>query len=153
MAVMRLAIPAAALCGIGAVLLFVPPFSASLPAIFAIPLAAFWLFAWYSDARFTARHWPLVMEGRETNVFVLILARISPRRPSLVFAAHAAFSVGAATGLQALVTHSLDYFVTSCILAVFGVLHLDALYHSRMFVKEIADSEGKFCGPQGAVRT
>lgn len=77
------------------------------------------------------------MGGREANVLVLALARVVPFRPSLVFAAHAIFSIGVAAGLQALVTHSLDFFAMSCILAVFGVLHLDALYHSRNFVKGI----------------
>jgi hypothetical protein len=64
------------------------------------------------------------------------MIRIS-RRPVLVFAAHAAFSAGAAVGLQTLVTHSLDYLVLSCILAIFGILHVDAHYHSRKFVTEV----------------
>lgn len=140
MAVMCLVVQTAALCGIGAVLIFVPPISASLPTIFAAPLAAFWLMAWYSDARFTARHWRLVMAGREANVLVVALGRVAPHRSYLVFACHASFSIGVAAGLQALVTHFLDIFAMSCILAVFGALHLDALYHSRKFVKEMADS-------------
>lgn len=74
------------------------------------------------------------MEGKEANVFVLALARVAPRKPSVVFAAHAAFSTGVAAGLQALVTHSLDYFVTSCVLSIFGILHLDALYRGKLFV-------------------
>lgn len=139
-----------ALSGLGATLLFVPPFSASLPAILSIPPLAFWLFSWCIDARFTARHWPLVMEGREANVLVLALSRIAPRRPAFVFSAHAAFSVGAAAGLQALVTHSLDHFLMSCILAVFGVLHVDGLCHSRAFVmmahSREQNAEGKKVG-------
>lgn len=81
------------------------------------------------------------MAGREDNVLVLALASVVPFRPALVFATHAIFSLGVAVGLQALVTHSLDFFSMSCILAVFGVLHLDALHRSRIFVKEIADSK------------
>lgn len=83
------------------------------------------------------------MEGREANVFVLALARVAPGNPSIIFAAHAAFSIGAAAGLQALVTHSLDYFVTSCVLSIFGILHLDALYRSKLFVDEIAHSRSQ----------
>lgn len=75
------------------------------------------------------------MEGREANVFLLVLARLAPRKPKIVFAAHAAFSVGAATGLQAMVTHTFDLFLVSSILAAFGVLHLDAFSHSRTFVR------------------
>lgn len=127
----------AALCGIGAVLLLVPAFSASLPVFSSLPLVAFWLLAWYLDARFTAKHWRLVQEGREANVLVLTLARLAPNRPAIVFAAHFAFSVGAAAGLQALVTHSLDYSVLSCVLAIFGILHVDALYRSHMFVVKV----------------
>jgi hypothetical protein len=133
-------VPASVLCGIGAVLILVPPLSGSLPAFFSVPLLAFWISAWYLDARFTAKHWQLVLEGREANVLMLVLARISPSKQSVVFAAHSAFSVGAAAGLQALVTHSLDHFVTSCILAIFGVLHLDAFYQNKTFVKEAARS-------------
>lgn len=140
MTVRTLLVPTLALFGIGAVLMFVSPFTASLPEYFSVPLLAFWFYAWYLDARFTAKHWELVLEGREANVLVLVLTRISPRNPPLVFAAHAAFSVGATAGLQALVTHSLDLFVTSCILAVFGLLHLDAFYQNRTFVKEAARS-------------
>lgn len=140
MSVRTLLVPTLALFGIGAVLMFLRPFSASLPEYFSVPLLAFWLFAWYLDAQFTAKHWQMVLDGREANVIVLMLARISPRKPSVVFVAHAAFSVGAAAGMQALVTHSLDHFVTSCILAIFGVLHLDAFYLNRTFVKEAARS-------------
>lgn len=141
-------VPISVLCGIGAVLVLVPPLSASVPAIFSVPLVAFWLFAWYLDARLTSKNWQLVLEGREANVLVLALARISACKPSVAFAAHAAFSVGAAAGLQALVTHSLDHFVSSCILTVFGILHIDALFQNRMFVKEVArqgkcDAAGK----------
>lgn len=143
MEVTRVLVPTAALCGLGATLLFVPPFSASLPAILSIPLVAFWLFAWCVDARFTAGHGRFVIEGREANALVLALSRIAPRRPAFVFSAHAAFSVGAAAGLQALVTHSLDHFVMSCILAVFGVLHLEAFYQSRAFVMKMARSRGQ----------
>ena len=77
------------------------------------------------------------MEGREANVFVLALAQIAPSKPAHVFVAHAAFSIGAAAGLQAMVTHAFDYFLMSFILAVFGVLHVDALYHSRAFVRKV----------------
>jgi len=140
MAVKSVLVPASVLCGIGAVLILVPPLSASLPQFSSVPLLAFWHFAWYLDARFTAKHWQMVLEGREANVLLLMLARISPRVSFVVFAAHAAFSVGAAAGLQALVTHSLDYFVTSCILAFFGILHLEALYRNKTFV-EAAPSE------------
>lgn len=127
----------AALCGIAALLFLVPAFSVSLPAFSSLPLVAFWLFTWYLDARFTAKHWRLVHEGREANVLLVALSRIAPNRPALVIAAHFAFSVGAAAGLQALVTHSLDYFVLSCVLAIFGILHVDALYHSHMFVVKV----------------
>lgn len=137
----------AALCGIGAVLLQVPSLSASLPAYFSLPLVAFWLLAWYLDARFTVKHWRLVQEKREANVFVLALARLAPNRPPLVIVAHFAFSVVAAAGLQALVTHSLDYFVLSCILAIFGILHVDAFYHSHMFVVKV-----QLAGDQNALR-
>jgi hypothetical protein len=133
-------VPATALCALGAILLFVPLFSASFPATFSIPAAACWLFAWCLDARFTARHWQLVVGGREANVFLLALSRIAPQRPALVFVAHAAFSVGAAAGLQALVTHSLDCFVMSCVLAVFGALHVDAFCRSRAFVMEMVQA-------------
>ncbi|HVX02267.1 MAG TPA: hypothetical protein VHA09_03870 [Nitrososphaera sp.] len=75
------------------------------------------------------------MEGREANVLVLVLARLAPRKPMIVFAAHAAFSVGAATGLQAMVTHTFDLFLVSSILAAFGILHLDAFSLSRTFVR------------------
>ena len=137
MAISPLVVPTAVLCGIGAVLLLVPSLSASLPAFSSLPLVAFWLLAWYLDARFTAKHWRLVQEKREANVLVLTLARLAPNRPALVIAAHFAFSVGAAAGLQALVTHSLDYFAMSCVLAIFGILHVDALYRSHMFVRKV----------------
>lgn len=141
MAVRPLFVPTAALCGLGAVLLLVPPFSASLPALLSVPLLAFWLFTWYLDACFTAKHWRFVGQGCEANVLVLALARIAPRRPGLVFAAHSAFSLGAALGLQVLVTRSLDYFLLSCILVIFGILHVDGLYRSRMFVRKVQGAE------------
>lgn len=83
------------------------------------------------------------MDGREANLVLLAISRIAPCRPVLVFATHAAFSVGAAAALQALVTHSLDHLVMSCVLAVFGVLHVDAFYHSRAFVMKMAQTGGQ----------
>lgn len=109
-------------------------FSDSLLLLLSFSLAGFWIAAWLLDARFTSRHWPLVMKGNETNVLVLLLARAMHGRRLPVFACHALFSFGAAAGLQALVTHRFDPFLTSCILAIFGGLHFDALRHSRAFV-------------------
>ncbi|AIF85405.1 hypothetical protein NTE_03377 [Candidatus Nitrososphaera evergladensis SR1] len=127
---------AVALAWIGAILFFVPPLStSSLPAIASLPPLLFWIVAWFADAGFTAKHWRLVMEGREANVLVLVLARLAPRKSKIVFAVHAAFSVGVATGLQSMVTHTFDLFLVSSILAAFGVLHLDAFFHSRTFVR------------------
>lgn len=127
-------VPAVALSGTGAALLFLPAFSSSIPTVFSLPLFVFWLFSWSSDARFTAKHWRLILEGCEANVFVLALSRLAPCKPVVVFVAHAAFCIGAATGLQALITHAFDHFLMSSILAVFGLLHLDALCRSREFV-------------------
>jgi hypothetical protein len=136
MPTIRAFVHAVALAWIGAVLFFVPSLSTSpLPAIFSLPPLLFWLLAWFADAGFTAKHWRLVMESHEANVLVLALARFAPHKPKIVFAAHAAFSVGAATGLQVMVTHTFDLFLVSSILAAFGVLHLDAYWNSRMFVR------------------
>lgn len=134
MAVARALVPALALSGIAATLFFVSQFSAPLSGVFSLPLLSFWLFSWLCDARYTARHWRFVLNGYEANVLILALSRLAPRRPTLVIAAHMAFSLVAATALQAIVTHSFDLFLVSCILGIFGMLHLEALYHSRRHV-------------------
>jgi len=149
MAIRRLFAPAAALCGVGAVLVVVPPLSVSLPAYFPALLTAFWHFTWYLDARFTASNWRMVLDGREANVLLLTLARAAPCRPMTVLAAHAVFSIAAAAGLQALVTHSFDFSVTSCILAVFGILHVDAVCRSRQFVRKAKLSKFDAAGKDG----
>jgi hypothetical protein len=115
---------------VGAVLLFIPP---SFPAIFSLPLFAWWFLAWLLDARMTGKNWSFV-EGYEVNALVRPLARRMPGKHRMVFALHALFSFAAAAGLQALVTHRFDAFLTACILAIFGLLHIEAFYHNRAFL-------------------
>lgn len=121
----------AATAAVGAILLFIPP--SPFPTIFSIPLFVWWFFAWFLDARLTEKNWSHI-EGYEVNAFVRPLARKIPSSPRTVFVLHAISSFAAAAGLQALVTHTLDLFLTSCILAIFGVLHIEAFYHNRAFL-------------------
>ena len=126
-----------ALSGIGIALFVVPAFSASLPTIYSFPLVGFWFYLWLNDARFTAKNWRFVVEGHEANVFVLALAGLAACRPTLVLSCHLVFSVGAAIGLQMLVTQTFDFFLASLILAIFGLLHASAFYRSRAFVMKM----------------
>lgn len=133
-------LPLATVGAVGFVLFFVPSISffqtkttTTATIFFSLPLLGFWFVAWFLDAQSTMKLWTYI-GTHEVNLLIRRLGRIMPDRPGIVFTIHASFSIAVSMGLQALITHKLfDLFLMSCILAIFGTLHIDAFCNNRTF--------------------